>query len=107
MCETNPTLPFYGTEPPWRDTFSWGTFALVVDRVLRAHDRNRRLGLPSNGRAAVPGFCVSSVLPTTQYAFPRCVGPEKHTDHAPQSCRVGESGEQENRAAQRLRVGLP
>ena len=37
--QTNPTLPFYGTEPPWRDKFSWDTFALVVDRVLRAHER--------------------------------------------------------------------
>ena len=38
--QTNPALPYYGVEPPWRDKFSWDTFALVVDRVLRAHERH-------------------------------------------------------------------
>jgi len=37
--QTNPSLPYYGTEPPWRNRFSWDAFALVVDRVLRAHER--------------------------------------------------------------------
>src|ERR671934_239597 len=34
---TNPRLPYYGAEPPYRDGFSWDTFALVVDRALRAY----------------------------------------------------------------------
>jgi len=34
--QTNPSLPYYETEPPFRDKFSWDTFALVVDRELRA-----------------------------------------------------------------------
>jgi len=35
--QTNPSLPYYGAEPPWRDKFSWDAFALVVDKVLQAH----------------------------------------------------------------------
>jgi hypothetical protein len=35
--QTNPSLPYYGAEPPFRDHFSWDTFVLVIDRVLRAH----------------------------------------------------------------------
>jgi len=38
--QTNPSLPYYKTEPPWRNRFSWDAFALVVDRVLRAHERH-------------------------------------------------------------------
>jgi hypothetical protein len=34
---TNPRLPNYGAEPPYRDGFSWDTFALVVDRALHAY----------------------------------------------------------------------
>ena len=34
FLETNPTLPDYGAEPAWRDTFSWDMFALVVDQTL-------------------------------------------------------------------------
>jgi len=34
FLETNPTLPDYGAEPVWRDTFSWDMFALVVDQTL-------------------------------------------------------------------------
>jgi hypothetical protein len=34
---TNPRLPYYGAEPPYRDGFSWDTFALVVDRALRTY----------------------------------------------------------------------
>jgi hypothetical protein len=34
--QTNPSLPYYGAEPPFRDHFSWDTFVLVIDRVLRA-----------------------------------------------------------------------
>jgi hypothetical protein len=39
---TNPRLRYYGAEPPYRDGFSWDTFALVVDRALRAHAAHRR-----------------------------------------------------------------
>ncbi len=37
--QTNPSLPYYGFEPPYRDVFSWDVFALVVDRVLQARVR--------------------------------------------------------------------
>jgi hypothetical protein len=32
--QTNPALPYYGSEPPARDQFAWDTFAVVVDRAL-------------------------------------------------------------------------
>jgi hypothetical protein len=39
---TNPRLPYYGAEPPYRDGFSWDTFALVVNRALRAYAARHR-----------------------------------------------------------------
>jgi hypothetical protein len=39
---TNPRLPYYGAEPPYRDGFSWDTFALVVDRALHAYAAHRQ-----------------------------------------------------------------
>ncbi len=33
---TDPKLPYYQSEPPYRDRFSWDTFVLVIDRVLLA-----------------------------------------------------------------------
>jgi hypothetical protein len=34
---TNPRLSYYGAEPPYRDGFSWDTFALVIVRALHAY----------------------------------------------------------------------
>ena len=31
---TDPALPYYGAEPPYRDHFSWDSFVLVIDHVL-------------------------------------------------------------------------
>jgi len=36
---TNPRLPYYLAEPPYRDVFSWDIFVLVIDRALREHMR--------------------------------------------------------------------
>jgi hypothetical protein len=41
--QTNPSLPYYGAEPPFRDHFSWDTFVLIIDRVLHTHLMHLRL----------------------------------------------------------------
>ena len=35
--QTEPSLTYYGSEPPSRDYFSWDTFVLVIADVLRTH----------------------------------------------------------------------
>lgn len=35
--QTNPQLPEYGSEPAWRDRFSWDSFALVILDSLKTH----------------------------------------------------------------------
>lgn len=42
---TNPRLPYYGTEPPYRDGFAWDAFAIVAADVLAGRvDRNENAG---------------------------------------------------------------
>lgn len=33
--QTDPSLPYYGSEPPFRNRFSWDMFVLVIDQYLR------------------------------------------------------------------------
>ena len=55
--QTDPSLPYYGTEPPFRNHFSWDTFVLVIDRVLRAHHIAHQGAHMLFGTACTGGLC--------------------------------------------------
>jgi hypothetical protein len=48
--QTDPSLPYYGAEPPFRDHFSWDAFVLVIDRVLRARQAALQRGVQATVR---------------------------------------------------------